>query len=137
MTDQEMFDFCFNKIVEQGEPSINRLGACMYRSVNKNKKILKCAAGHFIPDEEYLAGFESLACGCDVTDYIGNTNVEFGLSRYFEEKGLNHKLLRSMQKAHDTASQYHQFINNFVQNMKVVALQYGLTMPEMYARVTV
>lgn len=56
MNKQEIFDTVVRALRKQGQPSAVP-GHCLYRSV-KEGKVLKCAAGHLIPDEEYDPSWE-------------------------------------------------------------------------------
>lgn len=61
MTNQEAFDFVAKKLIEQGEPSINDSGMCLYRGPNNNR----CAAGWLIPDDKYTDDMEGNTTDCD------------------------------------------------------------------------
>lgn len=47
---QEIFDFVVTKLHEQGEPSINSDGECVYHQKNEDK-ILQCSVGFLLPTE--------------------------------------------------------------------------------------
>lgn len=57
MTQQELFDKVCKAVIEQGEPAADALGSaqarCYYRLHKPDGKVLKCAAGHLIPDDKY------------------------------------------------------------------------------------
>lgn len=52
-TEQEVFNQVANHLLTQMEQSSGN-GGCWYRSTNSSGKILKCAAGCLIADEEYI-----------------------------------------------------------------------------------
>ena len=113
---QETFDFVVGKIREQGCPSMKEGSiSCLYRGPNGTK----CAAGHVIPDEKYDSGFE----GCTVIDvpYEGMSTKLKQLYDVLSETGHNLGLLRSLQRCHDDASSYKNFMEKFEINLKEVA----------------
>lgn len=56
MTHQEIFDFVWTKLCEQGAKSYEN-GKCRYRTSTR----LKCAVGHLIPDDLYDPAMEGAA----------------------------------------------------------------------------
>jgi hypothetical protein len=72
-TKQNIFDFVVQQLRKQGKPSIDpsRIkssgfdskilldNGCLYRKYEADGTILKCAAGHLIPDDEYSPSCEN------------------------------------------------------------------------------
>lgn len=89
-TEQEVFDQVANHLLTQMEQSKGD-GGCWYRSTNSSGKILKCAAGCLIADEEY-------------TERMDNDSDETTW-HYLAEEGVFPKehmeLISWLQKAHD------------------------------------
>lgn len=89
-TEQEVFDQIANHLLTQMEQSKGD-GGCWYRSTNSSGKILKCAAGCLIADEEY-------------TERMDNDSDETTW-HYLVEEGVfpdYHKdLISSLQEVHD------------------------------------
>lgn len=88
---QDIFDRTVNHLRAQG-PSIDPRGSCRYRW-EANGKVLKCAVGLHIPDEEYDEGFEG--------DSLVNTKDAKGrrLKDLLDPEAL--PLLMRLQECHD------------------------------------
>ncbi len=104
MTDLELVNFVFDKLIEQGGCSVNADKNCVYRGLNGRK----CAAGQLITDEEYKPQFEGYNCyGTDEELTLQKcktaTDTTKELMKLFTSKGINPKSLRVLQKAHDTS----------------------------------
>jgi hypothetical protein len=108
--DQADFDFVMKSMIEQGRPSMGRVG-CRYRGEGGTK----CAAGFFISDELYSEDIE----GKNLSDeYITQLKCFEGKSR---------SLLRAMQQAHDISSEDpDNFMSQFRNRMRSVANNFGL-----------
>lgn len=52
---QTLFNKAVTAVIEQGEPSLNTDGYCVYRGPNNHK----CAVGHLISDEHYNPEMEN------------------------------------------------------------------------------
>lgn len=93
-TDQEIFDIVVEHLRKQGEKSEDFYSievpyqSCRYRAF-KNGKILKCAAGCLIPDEEYSKSFEDHAA-----KYVSFFQI------YYKK---NLSLISALQMIHDFA----------------------------------
>src|SRR5262245_55371452 len=61
---KSLFDQAVTAVVKQGRPSLDHDGSCAYRGALG----LKCAAGHLIRDDEYIAAME----GCSYGAYDGD-----------------------------------------------------------------
>lgn len=112
MTNQEMFNFVWDKLAEQGcaSSTTDDFGiACLYRGPNG----LKCAAGHLIPDEAYNEQDE-YACVGDVQYFIDHQD-EYDLL-----------LLSELQVAHDNAAESDNFIDTLFSNMNMIADDFDL-----------
>jgi hypothetical protein len=112
---QADFDFVMQSMIEQGRPSlnvgINGTLVCAYRGKNGTK----CAAGLFIPDELYSENIEG-------TSLLGESVYKLECF-----KGKSHRLLLSMQRAHDASSEDpNNFIGQFRNRMRLVADMYEL-----------
>jgi len=89
-TRQEFFDTTMKKLIEQGQPSYNpETESCLYRGPEN----LKCAIGHWIPDEDYTPKMEdkSVRGADEYCPTIGKLTAEFGLD-----------FLEDLQSAHDS-----------------------------------
>lgn len=97
---QEIFDTCSAHLIAQNEKSMNKHnGMCKYRIENKDGKMLKCAVGVFITDEQYNPVMES-----GVTTLIEKINYNIPPfdkldSTIFNDD--NEEILRAIQRVHD------------------------------------
>ena len=109
---QQVFDFVLNKVVEQGEKSSTDgyFSSCCYR-LNKNGKQLKCGIGHLISDQEYNSGFE----GKGVIGLV----TEYNFSKFYPAVFYD-----DLQLAHDRAVEGVNFVCDFKENMKDLAIMY-------------
>lgn len=91
-SDQEAINWVFERLVEQGGPSMSQMGMhnesfCAYRGEGGRR----CAAGWVIPDERYSPNLEGApANSLALTEAIG--------------QGAPHFLIHRLQRVHDTAS---------------------------------
>lgn len=97
MTDQELFDQTYVKLLAQGGPAMKTYSGggmqCAYRGDNDRK----CAAGHWIPDELYLPSME----GTGIDSPVMN---ETKVLAHLTSQGINLKSLQVLQAAHDNAA---------------------------------
>jgi len=91
-TKQEIFDFVANHLLTQNEKCTTIFGHCKYR-VEKDNKVLKCAAGCLIPDEDYNVNFE----GANWEKYPSHIS-----NLPFVKDSENDKLIRTLQIIHDS-----------------------------------
>lgn len=116
ITEQGIFNFVWKFIIRQGEPAVN-YSMCEYRTVNRNNgKVLACAAGCLLTDEEalYVRG-----PWCNIDD-----NAIPPRFRPFRS------LIDDMQRAHDSAAcSMGNFVCNFKKKMCMVAKSHRLTVP--------
>ena len=117
MNMQEAFDKAYLGVVAQGEPSLgrNRL-RCKYRGDKK----ARCPIGFLIEDKDYKRSMEGikidfLLYNRKLPDYLSSLNVVF---------------LVMLQRAHDEATSYSDFTEQFKRNMNRIALIYELKVPE-------
>lgn len=54
-SEQQVFDQVVNGLLSQGAKSSDVNGACRYRAVREDGRVLKCAAGWLIADDEYTS----------------------------------------------------------------------------------
>jgi len=89
MTLQEIFDKVVQHARTQGTEAMDRLGTCVYRTLDGRK----CFIGALIPDEEYNPDMEgaSVADLCSAYPYI---------DRMFS--GISDYTLMALQDIHDT-----------------------------------
>lgn len=96
MSIKKLLDFVEQKLLEQGRPSINDDGSCLYRHSDG----LKCGIGFLIPDALYcpsMEGITAAAINSKVHEHIRaeySFPAEFNLSR----------LLDDVQDVHDNHS---------------------------------
>jgi hypothetical protein len=108
LTNQEAFDIGINGVRAQGyRRSVNELGTCLYRGLNKDK----CIAGHCIPDAEYQPKLERHRITAIRLDVPSLHRVSGGL-------------LEDMQRAHDDRLKYGP--TAFEVRMAEIAPHYGL-----------
>lgn len=98
MTEQEIFDKVLFGIREQGslcyETDEDGNGVCKYR-LERDGKTLKCAAGHLIPDADYLPAME----GYTIVELLDTGSLEGSLAKESIENNLF--LIRLLQEVHD------------------------------------
>lgn len=102
-TDEELVIDCFDKLIAQGGFSISESAGCVYRSENGKK----CAAGHYIPDEDYEKVFEEKICMVDNTDDASaeeEKTISARISSILTKQGLDPVKIRRLQIFHDEAS---------------------------------
>lgn len=113
MTDQEIFDKSVSGVLAQGGPSVSNSGYyCMYRGPNGRK----CAAGHLIDDEHYSPEFE----GAYADEIAFPPLLTGGVAKDQLE------LIRELQKAHDRAATFGDFITGFKNGATDVAERFNL-----------
>ncbi len=125
---QEAFDHVWNKLTEQGRPSVERRDVgigdedfgwrCVYRKIEPDGTVLKCAAGWLLNDEDYSPTLEGS---------IAFNNRRFGMN--------DSTLLIAMQGAHDGAFREagengEAWLPVFHKRMRDIAEKFGLTVPE-------
>ena len=112
MTHQEIFDFVWTKLYEQGEQSTDDF-RCKYRTLDG----LKCAVGHLIPDDLYEEAMEGHS--------VITINKNYSLpSEVFNPNNIC--LLQDLQFAHDFAGTT-DFRENLAFHMRDIALRMGLS----------
>lgn len=62
-TSQQVFDQVAKHLLTQNEQSQLAPGTCTYRVINEDGKVLKCAAGCLMSNEEYFPEFEGVSWG--------------------------------------------------------------------------
>lgn len=118
-TAQEVYDFIAHHLITQGEKAsgekvcitgiLSPPNGCFYR-MEKEGKILKCAAGSLIPDEDYKPVFES-GHSWKAIVYI-----------YFKETITSHQqLISNLQYIHDTYE-----VVDWLSELKNIATEYNL-----------
>lgn len=93
MTNREIFEIVKTHLLSQNEKA--QIGhTCKYR-LEKDGKILRCAVGCLIPDEDYNPKFEGLF----ISQYGDNLVGNYFFSKGFTEDNIN--FLYRLQKIHD------------------------------------
>lgn len=97
MTPQEIFNFVLDKLLAQKVKALNDRGYCSYRT----EKGLRCAFGHFIPDDCYDPRMENKFS----LDLIRHS-IKFGEKWYQYVKDndwlyVHRELLSNLQALHD------------------------------------
>lgn len=124
MTLQEMFDTIYNGLWEQNEPSKYN-DICLYRSHNSDNKILKCAAGQIIPDNEYRNTWEH--CLIDITDLNDLNSITQYFWNKFEHSVEHMKLLDTLQQLHDSYDSGMETFRTYInRKFGVVSEEFGL-----------
>lgn len=94
MTPQELFLKIANHLLTQNEKAKGKYN-CKYKICNEDGKILRCAAGCLIPDEDYNPLFEGNAIGFIKTE---DPVTEYFTNRYSDEQLT---VIRKLQLIHD------------------------------------
>jgi hypothetical protein len=112
-----MFSYALAKVVEQGRPSVDPNGYCMYRNDDENG-LCRCALGWLIPDEEMRDAFEEKQAG----------NVVTALDPQVPKERIN--FLVKLQLCHDapavSALDNYKFVYDFQKNMVKLANSFNL-----------
>lgn len=114
---RQLYDFVVERIVEQGRPSVNDKGVCLYRAPNGTK----CAIGMVIADAHFEPFMEEVALRAGPHgrgEYALFTAVERSLG--FELLPSAHvALLNALQEAHDGAAvRYHIRGEDFLEGFR-------------------
>lgn len=132
MNRQEAFDLIWNGMIKQGKPCvawIDNLRTCRLKSNGKS-----CAIGFLIPNDQYKVAMED--------DNINAMEILKDLHESPEERQEREELnvfhytfLEALRECHDDAalpSIHHKgdFLSNFQANMRKLAIEYGLTVPQ-------
>ena len=112
MTHQEIFDFVWTKLYEQGQPSRGNFG-CRYRITEG----LKCAVGYLIPDDLYKEDMEGHA--------VSTISENYSLPREIFNKD-NEEFLNDLQGAHDFAGTVN-FLEHLAFQMRNIAVRRNLS----------
>lgn len=99
MTDVELVNFVFDKLIAQGGCSSNSLTGCLYRGPDGRK----CAAGHLIPDEDYRTEFEGKSCHPIPIPFqqIRNAKISKEIAAVLEKHGYSPRAVYKLQCIHD------------------------------------
>ena len=113
-SNQEAFDLVVEKLVAQGEPSMQGK-RCVYLDSKGNR----CAAGHLVPDE-LITKLATIGCGWHII-----------CSDVPEAKEIaDQKFIVELQEAHDapalSPNNYHKWRTGWVSNMRAVATRHGI-----------
>ena len=119
MTNQEIFNKVYKHMLKQGRRSLLNYmdGMCAYRGNDG----LKCAVGCLIEDENYFFGLERFSAH--------SVAVQVALAKSGVDnihQGNTLELIGALQKIHDMTEP-----SSWERNLKAVALNYGLTVPEL------
>lgn len=128
MTPQEIFDKAYLGVIKQGRKSSNN-GSCKYRGPDNTA----CGVGHLVDDilaEKMDTEFENM-CGTSIDEIISlakSNDLEYEIPYWMIE---NTYLLIRIQKAHDAPADDEFFITEFRFNMRNVAEDFQLTIPQL------
>lgn len=128
-----VFNFVYNKVIEQGRPSLIK-GTCAFRSDNG-----KCAVGHLVPDREMNALMKKDSkmnhFGIDAIVYELNINhINYNGSNHIDYNSSKLDFIRDLQQAHDSAAfnddnniaRYEVFVKQYKKKMADLAEKYGI-----------
>jgi hypothetical protein len=123
MDKQEIFDHVWNELHKQKIPARDLKGLCKYRVVhNESGVMLKCAAGHLIPDELYNKNME----GRGITELVkASIDFPYNFPEYFKD---NLGLISDLQVAHDEIMS--DSIAFWHEEMIGIAREHDLKVPE-------
>lgn len=127
---QEIFDRSTAFLLKQGQPCVDRNGACFYRHPEDPK--LRCAVGALIPDEYYDPDMDRRDIDIDDDDgapdnSISSVFVRFGAA--LEKAGLraaDERFLCALQGAHDIEF-VHNGIESWKQRLREIAASHELS----------
>jgi hypothetical protein len=108
-TAQQVFDQVVQHMLRQGKPAISDSGACCYR-YDTDDKILKCAAGCLISDNEYRKYFD------DAYNSSWSSLVDEGLV-----PDTHFTLITELQHIHDKSLPEY-----WEKDLQILAFQHGL-----------
>lgn len=115
---QEFIDKVVPLVVKQGRQSDGDDGRCLYRGPNG----LRCAIGFAIPDDRYTPDMEIGLCASEVLrSWPGAVEGLDATDAGFAD---------SLQLAHDNAIYQETFVTHFLAAVRVLAIRYGLTAPQ-------
>ena len=108
-SNQEAFDLVVEKLVAQGEPSMQG-ESCVYLDSKGNR----CAVGHLVPDD-LISKVANVGCGWNII-YIDVPETQ---------EIANPKFVIALQEAHDTTAlnpgRYYNWRTGWVSKMRAVA----------------
>jgi hypothetical protein len=117
-SEQEIFNFVYIRLLEQGKPSMDTEGTCVYREPSRG---LACAAGHLISNKNYNPELEY--------NTVSNGRVwrAIGLPDEYQS------FVFELQDAHDAAALTHRYhgkswLKVWLANMNKLAKAEGLSM---------
>ena len=114
-TTQEVFNHVVKSLFKQGKKS-HKNYSCRYRVI-VNEELLKCAAGHCIPDEYYASWME----GMPIQHIADNPECDESLRAFLKHHEI---ILAVLQDIHDSY-EFSQFKERFAD----LATRFGLKMP--------
>jgi hypothetical protein len=135
VSEKEVFDFVFNKIIEQGKPSVIRRivdgiasAPCAYRGDNG----CKCAFGHIITDEELNVIQTHWFRTIDINTLPAPHIMQIAMAHLKDkeidplnlETNYKNNFILSLQRAHDVAAYNPNFIDAYKSNMEGVKVAY-------------
>lgn len=117
MTEQEVFNKVWDHIINQGEPSVNEVGDCLYRGPNG----LKCAAGIFLTNKQ-----------AEKLDAESGTTWVKAVQMFPNLEKFPNKLIMQLQECHDYSSSVRDddFVEEFKRQVIAIADKYNLTVPK-------
>lgn len=95
----QVLEFVEAKLIEQGRPSVNSAGACVYRAAYG----AKCAAGWLIPDSQYDAQMDDAAGETSATTIMSKFTEVLGIGVY-DRDSTRTAFIKNLQGAHDVAA---------------------------------
>lgn len=114
---EEIWQYAYDCIVEQGEASVSSTGVCLYRGPEDKK----CAVGHMIADEDFNEEFNS--------DSISSIINYFDLNEFDKEVKRKVNFLTALQDIHDNCwyLKGEEFISEYKKNMKELKQEYAIS----------
>lgn len=99
MTLQEIYDKVAEALIRQGVAATDYTGRCRYRFYTSDGRLLKCAIGHLIPDEDYDPAMEEKAVHDILIPNQKLMNKLFGSEH---SNALLSYFISNLQDAHDS-----------------------------------
>ena len=124
---QDLFDTMYHGIVDQGSQALDlSSGICQYRTTLEDGKVLGCAVGQLMTDEQ-ADGLKGIVYDYDVRNLLEGMGILYGTQEF--------ALCRDMQQAHDRASSGgDDFVNYWRRQCEDIAKFYGLKFTSYYSR---
>lgn len=118
---QDVFNRACAGVIAQGEPAGSGTG-CRYRMTGQGGKVLKCAIGQILTDQQ----IEKYAVPEGQNPMVWPDELTFELATGIQDQYGFRNFLYELQRAHDGSSSYEDFVNTFKCRANEVASRFDL-----------